>query len=192
MGYPSIALMGRARSGKDSVAARLVSQFQYTRIAFADPLREMALKVNPLIPTGPRIYVRLAVLIRDVGWEYAKDHYPEVRRLLQHMGQTVREYDEDFWLRIALDKAANAKRWNLPVVVTDVRYPNEAIALAHAGFRVVQVIRTGAVGSRSFDATDCHESETALDGCIPELTINNSGTLADLAREADKLAAPHG
>ncbi|MEU5149746.1 hypothetical protein AB0G42_21515 [Streptomyces yangpuensis] len=189
MTYRNVAFIGKARSGKDSAGGRLVKHWNYTRVAFADPLKRMALQLNPYIPTVPGVAVRLESLIADVGWEYAKDTYPEVRRTLQHAGQTVREMDEDFWLNIALRSIDAAAGWNMPVVVTDCRYPNEAKALQARGFMLVRIRR-----ERSFaDMTVAeagqarHSSETALDDFPADQTIINSGTLFHLDTEVDAL-----
>jgi hypothetical protein len=176
----NIALLGRARSGKDTVAARLVERHGFTRVAFADPLKRMAETVSPFVPTSPGVVVQLAPLIRDVGWEYAKDRYPEVRRLLQWIGHTVRDLDPEFWVRVALHSVEAAPG---PVVVTDVRYPNEAEALRARGFRMVRVVRPGQ------DLVSSHVSETALDRYPPDLRVLNDGTLDDLRERADGLAA---
>ncbi|MFG3200356.1 hypothetical protein ACGFYT_30030 [Streptomyces sp. NPDC048208] len=139
----------------------------------------MALEINPLVPTSHGIHVRLAALIADVGWEYAKDHYPEVRRLLQHTGQSVRQRDPYYWVAALTQRLGDG-----PTVVTDVRYPNEAWALARRGFRLVRVIRP-ALGDPSPAA---HESETALDDQPIGVTIVNNGTLEDLYARADSIA----
>jgi hypothetical protein len=178
-----IALIGRARSGKDTVAARLVAQ-GYTRVAFADPLKRALLGMNPYVPTGPGITVRLESLIADVGWDYAKDHYPEVRRLLQHTGQTIRELDPGFWVSAALDEIAGI--WS-PVVVSDVRYPNEAEALRVRGFKIVRIVRPDA-GPLPGGAS-AHDSETALDNYVPDALIYNGGSLAELHSRADALTS---
>jgi hypothetical protein len=169
----NIGIIGKARSGKDTAALALVAEHHYTRLAFADPLKELALAIDPLIPTAYGIHVRLSLLIRDSGWEYAKDHYPEVRRLLQRTGGGVREIDETFWLTATRKKLNAAEAWNLPVVVTDVRYPNEANMLRSRGFRLIRITRPGL-------ADDQHDSETALDTYPADLTIENTGTIADL------------
>jgi hypothetical protein len=169
--------MGRARSGKDSFAEQLVGAHGYTRLAFADPLKEMALAVNPIVPTGYRVYVRLAPLVADVGWEYAKDTYPEVRRLLQEMGQRVRDLDGAFWVRALLRRAVTVRG---PIVVTDVRYPNELHAMRRAGFTVLRIERPGV-------ADMAHESETALGSHLADGIIENTGSLAQLRAHADGL-----
>jgi hypothetical protein len=181
----NIALMGRARSGKDSVAARLVSEHGYMRVAFADPLKEMALSLNPIIryerAGGGYLACHLSQVVSWHGWEYAKDNFPEVRRVLQRLGQAVRDGDPDFWLRQALMSLDMLALFGLPAVVTDVRYPNEADALKARGFTLVRM-------TRAQQLTDGHESENALGDYAPDMTLTNDGTLADLAREVDKLA----
>jgi hypothetical protein len=176
----NIGLIGKARSGKDTAALHLVATRAYTRLAFADPLKEMAIQLDPLVPTGidshGRIHTRLSALIRDVGWEYAKDHYQEVRRILQTTGQTVREYDDAFWITSMRRKLNAAESWNLPVVVTDVRYPNEAEMLRSRGFRLVRIVRPQPLSGYG----NTHESETALDDYVTDVTINNVGSVADL------------
>ncbi|WP_172385203.1 hypothetical protein [Streptomyces sp. MNP-20] len=186
MRHPHIALIGRARSGKDSVAARLVSQHAYTRVAFADPLRDMCLSVDPIIAYEPsgfgQLPIRLSDEVRRTGWERAKDQRKEVRRLMQRLGAGVREHDPAYWLSLALDKIGVADEWSLPVVVTDCRYPNEAEALKGRGFKFVRIIRPGLPRAGSE-----HESETAMDDYPVDVTIANVGTLADLNDLADKL-----
>ncbi|MGX1133200.1 hypothetical protein RKD49_005390 [Streptomyces glaucescens] len=175
-----IALIGKAQSGKDTAALWLFRNRAYTRLAFADPLKEMALSVNPLIPLSYGVHGRLADLVRDVGWDYAKTNYPEARRLLQQMGQTVRECDEDFWLNVMRRKLDSAKAWNMPVVVTDVRYRNEADMLRRRGFKLVRIVRPGI-------ATMTHASETDLDDYPADVTLTNGGTLDDLYRRVAEL-----
>lgn len=170
-----VALLGKARSGKDTVAGILVRHASYTRLAFADKLKEAALRTNPYIPLGhARVCVRLADLISRVGWETAKDQFPEVRRFLQEYGQTVREMDPDFWVRPVAAQVIQGTEWNMPCVVSDVRYRNEVDALKELGAIVVRVEREGA--GLTGDAAR-HDSETELDGLEPDHVLQNAGTL---------------
>jgi hypothetical protein len=178
----NIALMGRARSGKDTVAARLVTAHRYTRVAFADPLKDVALSLDPLIDDE----WRLSDCVKAVGWEQAKED-PEVRRTLQRLGQGIRDRDPGFWLRLALAKVSQC---STPIVVTDVRYPNEYSALQARGFLMVRVARPNypAETVTSEELTNRrHTSETALDGYLPDVVLSNAGTLNDLTALADSL-----
>jgi len=181
--YPNIALTGLARSGKDSVAGRLVSLYGYTRVAFADPLKEAALRTDPWVlhsAYGQLLNVgRLSDLIDCLGWETAKDRYPEVRRILQEYGQAIREMDPDFWIRAALRKVQRARFEGKPVVVSDVRYANEADALRSAGFMVVRVVRPG-------QAPGQHRSEREMLDYQVDDEIVNDGTLYDLYMKVDR------
>lgn len=184
--YRNIAFIGKARSGKDTAALRLIRDWAFTRVAFADPLKSMALSVDPLIcAADDRVDwvdedVRLSEYVKVYGWEAAKDNYPEVRRTLQCLGASVRELDEDFWLNIALRSIDAADTWNMPVVVTDCRYPNEAEALRKRGFLMVELRRSGADGNG-------HPSETALDHFRADDFLYNDNTVFDLHAAVDAL-----
>ncbi|MEV3856074.1 hypothetical protein AB0J38_17335 [Streptomyces sp. NPDC050095] len=183
--YPHIALMGPARSGKDTVASLLVHGYQYTRLAFADRIKEAALTLDPSVPLPnyPRHFVRLSGMVRIWGWERAKTRQPEVRRLLQQLGQAMRAVDEEIWRRPVMDRVAAATDWNLPVVVSDVRHPDEADALQAAGAVLVRIDRPGADAGPHAG----HRSETALARRVPDFVLLNTGTFTDLAREVESL-----
>jgi hypothetical protein len=169
----NIGIIGKARSGKDTAARYLVTQHGFTSLAFADPLKEMALNTNPFIPTGYGVTVRLQTLIADVGWEYAKDNYPEVRRYLQTLGQSIREADSQFWvdaMRRRIDSGTGR------LVVTDVRYRNEAYMLRSRGFTLVRIVRP----ERLTGGAAAHPSETELDNYLPDHTVYNTAGIRDL------------
>ncbi|MFD9629802.1 deoxynucleotide monophosphate kinase family protein [Streptomyces violascens] len=190
MSFRHVALMGRARSGKDTVASRLIEEFQFTRVAFADPLRTAALDLDPIVGSEPAGYgplpIRLSDLVRHCGWEGAKA-FPEVRRTLQRLGEAMRTQDTDTWLRLALAKVDVADTWGLPVVFTDCRHPNEADALRDRGFLLVRVVRPGPHGPTSRNERQ-HISETALDDYPADAVLTNGGTVAELHAAADGLA----
>lgn len=177
-----IALTGLSRSGKDSVAARLVEAHGYVRVAFADRLKEAALKADPFICCNEREgnWARLSYVVNYYGWETAKDQFPEVRRFLQYYGQTVREIGPQFWVRAAIPAVCAARQAGRPVVFTDVRYRNEADFLSSCGFRIVRVERPGQVPGD-------HTSEREMLGYAVDHTIVNDSTLSALAVKADGL-----
>lgn len=176
-----------------------------------DPLVVIeAAEVGPLrpeldLPLGRPSTLRLAALVDAVGWERAKD-VREVRRLLQSHGVAIRAHvDPDAWVEAA-QRVVNDIRgpWELggtyhdgtpgptdwhpgyPVVVTDVRFLNEARAIRAAGGTLVRITRPGQ------DASDLHVSETELDDFAVDVEIDNSGTIEDLQAQARILAAELG
>lgn len=179
-----IALTGLARSGKDSVATRLVEAHGYVRVAFADKLKEAALKADPIVEDSNETLglpmLRLSTVVETYGWERAKDAFPEVRRFLQNYGQTIRELLPGFWIRQAWPAVRAAHHLGRPVVFTDMRYRDEADALRVHGFSLVRVQRPGQVPGE-------HRSERELLGYPTDATIVNDDTLSVLAVKADGL-----
>lgn len=186
-----VALMGKARSGKDTVAQILVRHAQYTRLAFADRLKEAALRVDPYVyaeaAPGHVTQFRLSGVVEKFGWERAKT-FPEVRRFLQEYGQTVREMDQEFWVKPVVDQMMSGFHLNMPCVVSDVRYRNEVTAMRRAGALIVRVERPGA--GLTGDA-GTHASETELDDVEPDVTLYNGGDLDDLRGYVQNLYATH-
>lgn len=179
-----IGITGYLRTGKDSVAKLLVDEFGYTKLAFADPLREMALAIDPYIsligvpeglglaPFENRLY---SELIDMIGYETAKS-IPDFRRFLQRLGTDgVRNVlGDSTWVDLAVKRARSILRDGGRVVFSDVRFPNEANAIHTLGGAVWRTIRPGYGGSG-------HVSETALDDIIPDLVLQ--------AENLDQLAA---
>jgi hypothetical protein len=166
-----IGLTGYAQSGKDTVANILVENFGYTRVAFADKIREFLYETNPMYDSvlGEPLFVR-AKVDRD-GWEEAKKS-PHIRRLLQTSGVAARKvFGEDFWVKQALGEY---KPWD-KIVVTDVRFTNEADYLK--GFPDSQLWRVKRIG---VDAVNGHVSEHEMDGYpVDQIFVNNT-TIEDL------------
>lgn len=177
----NIGIIGRANTGKDTAGAWFVHQRGYRRVAFADPLKEAALKLDPIVGTDDSdICVegeRLSEVVSFWGWEQAKSE-PEVRRILQELGAAVRALDEDFWLRLALAKATKANEQGVPVVITDVRYRNEAASLVRAGFRLLHIDRPGVERM-------AHASENDLGPEDAHFLVRNDGTVDDLYARLD-------
>lgn len=194
---PNIGIMGLAGSGKDTAGKWLVDNRGYERVAFADPLKEAALKVDPIIGTRVEevwdivygewedhsytVEVRLSETVSRIGWDAAKDTFSEVRRFLQELGASIRALDPDFWLRQALATAADVnERFGRPVVITDVRYPNEVDALRDAGWHLVYTDRPGTPRM-------VHESEQLTEANADYL-VHNDGDRAHFLREVEHFA----
>lgn len=189
-----IALTGQKRSGKDSLAGHLVGDLGFTRLAFADAIRETLADIDPLVltpeqdrPTRP---VRLSKLVADLGWEEAKNQ-PEVRRLLQETGGAMRRVDPDVWTRVLLQRleTLQAKDPDVDVVVTDVRLPAEAAVLAEADptARLVRVRRPSLGRDTSREAL--HFTETVMTDHPVFTEVVNDGSLRDLRTRAHRLVA---
>lgn len=172
-----IGLSGYAQSGKDTVANHLVKHYGYTKISFAEPIREALYILNPKIDIADMRGVRLASAVDGLGWENVKADSPDTRELLQKFGTEVgREmFGQDFWVNQAMLKA----REHDNVVFADVRFPNEVEAILEASGDVWRVFKTD-VG-----AVNRHVSETALDKYTFKRQIHNIGSLEELYAVVD-------
>ena len=129
-----IGLSGYARSGKDTVAKYLVENHGFVRVAFADTLRNILSELNPILEDGHR----LNEAVKMYGWDITKSKYDEVRRLLQVLGVAGRELiAEDVWIGAALKTPTNGA----PVVISDVRFKNEADVIKKLGGSIWRVVR---------------------------------------------------
>ena len=143
-----VGLSGFAGSGKDAVGDVLVHDYGFTRRAFADKLKRIAW---------------------DLGWSGNKDEVG--RRFLQDLGVACRGLDPDYWVRpVLLDLPSK-------LVITDVRFQNDAIAITRAGGLVIWIERPGV------EAVNQHVSEHDLAEWNFDGAIINDGTLADLANK---------
>jgi hypothetical protein len=165
-----IGLCGYAQSGKDSVAEVLVNQYGYTRVAFADPIRELLYEMDPTVKDGG---YRLQGVVDGYGWDVAKTAFPEVRTLLQNLGVGARKvFGEQFWVQQVLRQVHFEGNY----VITDVRFPNEADAIRKYDNSQIWRIKRPNVG-----AVNPHVSETAMDGEKVDQIFLNNGSLEDLS-----------
>jgi len=175
-----IALCGNAGAGKDTAAEYLFEKHGFHRFAFADPLREMLfgllescyidyvwitephLKDQPI----PELGVSYRQLAQTLGTEWA-------RNLL----------GQDFWLRTAgLALGLPDRPVHDRIVISDVRFPNEAAWVQQHHGRVVRIFQPAA-------AVRSHLSETLVDQIVPWARIDNTGTVDQLHEQLDAMVA---
>ena len=170
-----IGLSGYAQSGKDSTAELLCLNYGYTRLAFADPMRQALMIINPRLDS----ITRVSDMVEDYGWDTAKRN-PEVRRLLQVVGTDFgrKMLGDDVWINIALSGIKTEDK----IVISDVRYPNEADAIRKLGGTVWRINR------HNHSAVNGHASERAMDNYMFNYAIYNDGTLDDLSDEVFMLS----
>jgi hypothetical protein len=168
-----IGLSGYAQSGKDTVADYLVKQHGFTKVSFADPIRQALILLDPKVTIADMQGVPLSTAVAGLGWENVKVDSPDVRGLMQRMGTEVGRqlFGENFWVNQAMAKAAEYPR----VVFADVRFENEAKSILEASGAVWRVSANG------------HISETSLDNYSFTKEVNNIGSLEDLYETVDYL-----
>lgn len=170
-----IGLTGYAGSGKDTLANILVEEYGFTRIAFADKIKEFLYDLNPGIG-----FDYLRDIVDMSGWEQAKKDVL-VREYLQNVGVSARNvFGEDFWVKQAI-YSANEKMLDTPEsqrtgkwVYTDVRFHNEAEVIKENGGQIWRVKRNGV------DPVNTHVSESEMENYRVDQIFKNDGTVKDL------------
>lgn len=162
-----IGITGYAQSGKDTVAKVLVEHHGFTRLAFADKIRDMLYDLDPIVKDG----FRLRNVVDAYGWEQAKFLFPEVRASLQKLGVSAREHlDERTWVNAVMSQMIDEENY----VITDVRFKNEASVIKAVHGKIWRVTRPGV------SAVNAHISESELDGYKVDEVLRNGGTLEEL------------
>ena len=159
-----IGISGKMGSGKDTLVSRLITFLSHecahaptggiTHLKFAMPLK----KVVALV-TGTSLddnLHRKDMVVKRFGNK-------TLGQLQQEIGTYFRTaYDEDVWMYPVLLDALARCRSGAVVLISDVRFPNEADAICAAGGIVIRLVcPSDTTQDEARDAA--HISETALD-----------------------------
>lgn len=160
-----IGLSGKKRSGKNAVAdvISLNSIHKVQEFAFADSLKNEVCKAC------------------GVTREYLDKNKDNFRLILQGWGTDFKRrlVDDNYWIE-RLGKSMLKSDANV-LVVTDIRFKNEANFIREIGGLVVRVNRPCECGGCV--TQDNHPSEVDLDDYKFDYIIQNTGTLKDLTDE---------
>lgn len=173
-----LGLSGYAKAGKDTVGQVLVDEFGFTRLSFADKLRDVLYAVNPMIPRSgdPDDFwlgtMRLQELVDELGWQDAKLANYEIRQLLQRTGTEAGRVilGDNLWVDAAFSDTDPNGRY----VVTDCRFWSEAKGITARGGEIWRIAREGT------GPVNDHPSETELDDYPFDQWIVNNGILEEL------------
>lgn len=159
----------RAKSGKDTAGQHLVANYGFTRIANADALKEVVSIITGENAHDPEFKQSPTCLGVSGG------------SALQIIGVALRDKFPDIWIKASgLEQTA---RFVDRVVVTDVRFQNEADAVKSLGGILVRINRPGFAG-------DSHTSEISGDTIKWDHVIDNVGTLAEFEAKVDEFIRP--
>jgi len=167
-----IGLCGCKQVGKDTAAQWLVEEQGYTRLAFADKLKEAVAnlfnltiqEIDILKTTGGR------VVVDDDVTPLLYTSY-SLRVFLQRFGTEMgrNTFGRHFWIGQWLD-AFQMIDHDTPVVVTDVRFENEARQIKIEGGFIIQIVRPGY-------NPDGHASEERLSEHLIDAYVENNTNL---------------
>lgn len=169
-----IALTGKLRSGKDTVAEHFVnSGFNAYKLSMG--ITEI---IQRFFPCDLKDGVKL------------REHYTTI-------GQGLRQLDDEVWLKRTWSEIQrNNILFNYKnVIITDLRQKNEEEFLRDKGFIIVKVeaadflrVERAKKSDQDFDVSQMyHETELSVDEIEADYTIGNEGTLEELTDKVNDL-----
>jgi dephospho-CoA kinase len=161
-------LLGKMRSGKDTLAEYAIERYGYKRFAFGDGIRMVAYSLFP---------------------EEMSNGKP--RALLQGIGQLMRSLDNDVWVKNCFHRISLEK--DVTPIITDLRQPNEFIKCKEEDYVTIKVecdediqLQRIMKENDSFNLNDLtHETELHIDTYECDYVIRNDKGLESLYEQFD-------
>lgn len=173
-----IGLAGKAGTGKDTAADHLCEAHGFVRYAFADPIRAGLQAMLGLTDEELHDRTHKEVALEPFG--------VSPRRMMQTLGTEWGRHciHPDLWLLVAgLNVDELIAEGRSGIVITDVRFDNEADWIRARGGTVLHILRPGA------DPVATHTSEAGVRISDEDAIINNVGSIQFLHDCLDDIAA---
>jgi hypothetical protein len=175
MGRVIVGLSGFAGVGKDEARTVMCVEAGFIGDAFAARLRILALFLDPYFPEASDWYSHL---IARFGYDTAKREYRCIREYLIKLGDGGRRIlCPEVWRDAVLPPSTSAAYAAFmanpqPLVISDVRYPNEALRIKEMGGKVIRITRPGFFAVHETEARSLAETpydvEIINDGTVEE------------------------
>lgn len=185
-----VAILGTLNSGKGTFAQIFTESGRFTPMAFTDPMKS--------------ILQDLFSLTTEELWGTSDKRTPRTRELLQVFGTDfARKYDPEIWVNKMYERIGYCERHGFDtcfqgrgfqskegVIITDLRFPNEAKMLReHYDATLIKIVRPHSGDAAELTHTQ-HASETAVTEIPREwihYVVHNTGTQENLQNEATRL-----
>lgn len=169
-----IGLVGQKRVGKTSFSDYLKTKYNFLDIAFADPIKEGIKIMFDL--TDEQVNGNLKEVIDD-RWGFTP------REFLQIIGTDAcrKLIDDDIWikrLKIELDKQKKSN-----IVISDIRFPNEAKEVKKMGGILIKITNSNIQLTKS----SLHISEQLIEQINYDYHIENNDSIQNYYNNIDKL-----
>lgn len=189
----NLAIVGGFAAGKTTLSEGLVQQ-GYTRVSFARLLKEMAARAY-----GEEIQKNHDYVMSDLVTGASR--VISGRRVLQELGQSVKNMDRNFWISSLINDIKNGNYGPEPYVTDDCRFPYEAEALREQGFVIVALDTPLDTRIRRYHATYgyyptpaelVHPSEIELVDIAVDHALDGEMSPKEILTEAYKIGASSG
>lgn len=170
-----IAISGKGRSGKDTIAAVIKQKLDEKGI--------------------PSLVVHYADFLKMILEKYynidCSVKTPEIRERLQFLGTDVfRKNNPDGWVNMMIEFIRMLGDTVKVLVISDIRFPNECILLRDSmyvdGVFTVRIERSGDYSDLTEEQKK-HPSETAMDNYKFDLVVRNDSDLETYKAKAEEI-----
>ncbi len=184
-----IGITGEKGAGKTTIAEYLETK-GFTSLAFAEPLKQIAsifgFTDHQLYGTQSdktEINEQLGICAREFlqkfGTEICREMIPIVIPEMNLGSSGI------IWIKLLQDKIEKIIQTNNDIVVSDVRFADEADSLREMGAIIINVKRIERIGR--FDIYSDHLSETESHGIDYDFEIINNLSFEDLYKKIDEI-----
>ena len=173
-----IAICGKRRAGKDTVADILCETFAYRKVRIADPLKKMMQVLFGFTEEQLECDVKDKV---DDRWDISP------RQAMQFFGTDVMQYKiqellpsvgRTFWIRSLIERELRNANPTTLIVIPDVRFLHEIQELEPFQPWILRVSRP----CHDVNTTDAHASEMEGDRILCDAHIKNDGDIESLRK----------
>lgn len=175
-----IGIIGRKRSGKDTIADYLVDIHKYDKLTFAEPIKKILEILFGF--DHDQLYGNKKDVI-DTRWNISP------RKVMQFIGTNIfREKINDlianigdnFWVKIMHNNCKKMLDENKKIVISDVRFQNEVDMIRELGGILIKI-------SRDTVVKDIIENN--IDDINGDFNVTNDGTIEELLEKIEKLVS---
>jgi len=178
---PVIGIHGAIAAGKDTLADMLreYDPKRFQRYSMAAPLKAIGAVMGF---TAEQMADHTLKETVDPFWNITP------RRFLQLVGTEMfrEEFRQDVWIKMAQRQLIEANRNGMILVISDIRFADEAAFVQNAGGRLYHILRPGS-GQVSMEVA-AHRSEGGIPEALRGVPVMNDGTLDQLRAKAYRLA----
>lgn len=165
-----IGLTGKISSGKDTTADYICDVYGYTKYSLSSPIKQgLSVMFNIPLDTLNDRYLK-----ESIDERFNKTY----RYMLQTLGtEWARNMiDTDIFTKLAYDRIKDIDK----VVISDIRFDNEAKFIKDLGGHIIQLYRYNSVQSH-------HSSELGISKSLIDFKLNNNGTKHNLYTNIDSI-----
>lgn len=167
-----LALTGQAGTGKDTAAEHLVDRYGFIQVAFADVINDMAAVLLEAFDVDHAVLHERALKERPIPQIPGT---PSARHIKQALGDCFRAIHPELFVaalatRIGVQDLPRSVPIHDRIVISDVRYQNEAALVAGLGGRLIRLYRDQAAPVRA------HSSEAMVAALPVSLELWNNGS----------------